>query len=311
VTAIGYATLAPFSGTGHSRAALTPTDAPTRVHFNQVDTRFFGTIGVSILAGRGLGTTDVDGAIVNAALARRFWGGEAEAIGRVLFVPVIGEPDQAMRPVTVIGVIPTLQTTTIGRKDEPTYYTLLTERHTRTAFLVVRAAGSVPLPRLAADALRSADPDALPSIASIDERLLERTAPARVGAFVAGMIGLLALAVAAVGIHGVIAYTIACRTREIGLHQALGARPVQVLRVVFAWTLRGVAIGGVAGLAMVAIAAMVLHGPLTDLFNGLHPLDPAAFAAGAAVLIVVVMLAIGLPARRAMSLSPLDALRRE
>jgi putative ABC transport system permease protein len=132
-----------------------------------------------------------------------------------------------------------------------------------------------------------------------------------VGAFVAGMIGLLALAVAAVGIHGVIAYTIACRTREIGLHQALGARPVQVLRVVFAWTLRGVAIGGVAGLAMVAIAAMVLHGPLTDLFNGLHPLDPAAFAAGAAVLIVVVMLAIGLPARRAMSLSPLDALRRE
>jgi ABC-type antimicrobial peptide transport system permease subunit len=81
--------------------------------------------------------------------------------------------------------------------------------------------------------------------------------------------------------------------------------------VVFAWTLRGVAIGGVAGLAMVAIAAMVLHGPLTDLFNGLHPLDPAAFAAGAAVLIVVVMLAIGLPARRAMSLSPLDALRRE
>jgi predicted permease len=311
VTAIGYATLAPFSGTGHSRAALAPIDPPTRVHFNQVDTRFFGVLGVPVIAGRDFGLGDVDGAIVNAALARRFWGGEAEALGRVLFVPVIGEPDQAMHPVTVIGVIPTLQTTTLGMQDEPTYYTLLTQRHARTAFLVVRAAGGVPLPRLAADALRSADPDAVATITSIDERLLERTAPARVGAFVAGLIGLLALAVAAVGIHGVIAYTIACRTREIGLHQALGARPVQVLRVVFAWTLRGVAIGGVAGLGIVATAAVVLRGPLTDLFNGLHPLDPTAFAAGGGVLMVVVLAAIGLPARRAMSLSPLDALRRE
>jgi ABC-type antimicrobial peptide transport system permease subunit len=132
-----------------------------------------------------------------------------------------------------------------------------------------------------------------------------------VGAFVAGLIGLLALAVASVGIHGVIAYTIACRTREIGLHQALGARPVQILRVVFAWTLRGVTVGAVAGLVVLAAVAAVFQRPMTEMLNGLQPLDPVAFAAGLGVLIVVVVMAVGLPARRAISLSPLDALRRE
>lgn len=318
VSGIAQATLAPFSGTGHSLAALAAADSPTRVHFNQVDPQFFATLGVPLLAGRGLASGDGDAAIVNAALARRFWGGDAAAIGRVLFVPVVGEPEVVvgepglrMRPVTVIGVVPTLQTTTVGVPDEPTYYTLLTERDTRTAFLVVRAGAGVPLARLAAEALRSADPDALLTIEPIEERLLERTEPGRVAASVAGLIGLLALAVAAVGIHGVIAYTITCRTREIGLHQALGARPIQVLRVVFGWTLRGVAIGAVAGLVILATAAVILRRPLTELLNGVNPLDPAAFAAGLGALILVVLLAIALPARRAVSLSPLAALRRE
>jgi hypothetical protein len=317
VSGIAHATLAPLWGTGRSYAAPAATGPNTPVHFNQVDRRYFETLGVPLVAGHGLGPTDGDAVIVNAALARRFWGDERAAVGRVLFIPPAGEGELVsgepapLRPMTVIGVTPTLQTTNVGVPDEPTYYTLLTPRDARTAFLVVRAGEGVPLPRLILDHLRSTDPDALATVSSIHDRLRERTAPARVGGVVAGLIGLLALAVAAVGIHGVIVYTIACRTRDIGLYQALGAQPAHVLRVVFAWTLRGVAMGALAGLLLLATVAAAFFGPFREALNGANPLDPIAFAVGIGVLTLVVLIAVGVPARRAMSLSPIDALRRE
>jgi hypothetical protein len=311
VSATAQCVIAPFHGTGRSRASRTAAEPVQPVRFNLVDTQYFAVLGVPLVAGRGFLQGEYDMAIVNADLARRFWGGNQEALGRTLFVPVIGQPDLPPRPVTVIGVAPTLQTNDIGVPDGPTYYTLLDEPAARSAFLIVRAGPGVPLQRLVADSLRSIDPDAFAVITAVDERLVERTTPARVGAAVASLIGLLALAVAAVGIHGVIAYTVANRTREIGVHQALGARPSQVLGVVFGWTLRGVALGAAGSVLLLAIVAAVFAGPLGELFNGVSPLDPLSFSLGLAVLFAVVGVAVFLPARRAVAMTPLAALRRE
>ena len=311
VTSIARATLAPLSGTGRSRAALTATDTPEPVRFNLIDAQYFDALGVAIVAGRGLLAGDRDVVLINAALARRFWGGEQAALGRTLFIPVIGQPDVPPVPATVIGVTPTLQITDVGIPDEPTYYAPLSEASARTAFLIVRAEPGVPLQRLLVDRLRAVDPDASAEVTPIEERLVQRTTPARLGVMIAGLIGLLALAVGAVGIHGVIAYTIAGRTREIGVHQALGARPAQVLRVVFNWTLRGVAIGALAALLLLAVVAAIFAGPLRSLLNGVHPVDPPSFLLGLAALVAVVGVAAYLPARRAIALSPLVALHRE
>jgi predicted permease len=311
VRAIGRATLAPFSGTGRSVAARAAADAPDPVRFNLVDAQYFAVLGVPIVAGRGFLRGEADVAIVNAALARRFWGGEQAALGRTLFIPVIGEPGRPLVAATVIGVTPTVQLTDIGIPDEPTYYTPLTERAARTAFLVVRADPGVALQRLLVEQMRTIDPDAHAEVNPVDERLVQRTTPARLGVLIAGLIGLLALAVAAVGIHGVIAYTIAGRTREIGVHQALGARPSQVLRVVFSWTLRGVAIGAIGALLLLLVVAGAFGGPLRWLLNGVHPLDPVSFSLGLLLLIGVVGAAVFIPARRALGMTPLEALRRE
>jgi predicted permease len=308
---IAQATLAPFSGTGHSRAARASADTPEPVRFNLIDAQYFDALGVPIVAGRGFLPGELDVVIVNAPLAERFWGSEQAALGRALFIPVIGRPDLPPTAATVIGVIPTVQINDIGIPDEPTYYMPLTETAARSAFMVVRADPGVPLQRLVVERLRSSDPDASAEVASIDERLVQRTAPARLGVVIAGLIGLLALAVAAVGIHGVIAYTIAGRTREIGVHQALGARSAQVLRVVLGWTLRGVAIGALVAVLLLAVVAGAFGGPLRQLLNGVHPLDPVSFSLGLSMLIAVIGVAVFIPVRRAVGLSPLEALRRE
>jgi ABC-type antimicrobial peptide transport system permease subunit len=211
----------------------------------------------------------------------------------------------------VVGVAPTLQTTDVGILDGPTYYTLLTEQDARTSFLLVRAEDDVPVQRLVLSRVQAVHADDFALVTALDSRLLAKTAPARIGVGVAGLIGLLALAVAAVGIHGVIAYTVACRTREIGIHQALGARRAQVLRLVLGWTLRGVAIGAIAALLLMVAGAAAFGAQLRALLNGLNPFDPVSFLFGAVVLVSVIGVAAYWPARRALGMAPLAALRRD
>ena len=146
---------------------------------------------------------------------------------------------------------------------------------------------------------------------AIDAHLLASTTSFRVGGVIAAAIGLLALIVAAVGVHGVISYTVAARVHDIGLYRALGARPAQVLRLIFDWTLRSVAIGVGVAIAVMTIAGAVAGDRLPALFNGVNPLDVPSFAAGLTVMVLVIGLAAYVPARRALGMSPLAALRRE
>jgi ABC-type antimicrobial peptide transport system permease subunit len=204
-----------------------------------------------------------------------------------------------------------VQTTEIGVADAPTYYTLLTDAQRRTAFLLVRADDATPVPRVVSSRLQLLDPKAFALVTTVERRLLEATGPAWIGAAVTGAIGLLALGVAAVGIHGVIAYTVSCRTREIGIYRALGATHAHVLRLILGWTLRGVAIGLAGALFVMTLGALAIGSRAQPLLHGLHPLDPLAFVLGSSVLLAVVAVAAYLPARRALGMAPLTALRRD
>jgi predicted permease len=300
----------PFAGSWTSQAT-SASDAPRqRVHFSLVDEQYFATLGVPLVAGRPFHPREDDAVIINAALARRFWGDEQLAIGRTLFIPPNTGGD-GLLPKRVVGVSPTLLTTTLGVPDEPTYHELLTADEERNMFLLVRADDGVPVSQVVSDRARAIDPDAFVTVWDLDRRLSAVVSPMRVGVGIVGSIGLLALIVAAVGIHGVIAYTVACRTRDIGLYQALGAGRSRVLRVIVGWTLRGVLIGITAALVLLCAAAVLLGPQLRSALNGLDPLDPIAFAAAIAMLTAVIGAAAYLPARRALGLTPLAALRRD
>ena len=131
--------------------------------------------------------------------------------------------------------------------------------------------------------------------------------PVRAGAWVVSLVGLVALALAAVGLYGVIAYSVSRRTREIGIRMALGAQPAWVLGLIMRQGLTVAAIGLVAGCLLAAIAARQIAGAL----YGIGASDPVSWVAGAAVLLSVSALANLIPARRAARVEPSAALRVE
>jgi len=310
VRAVSQAALAPFSGAGISQATANLSTPASPVHFNAIDGRFFETLGAPLVAGRSFAPREDGVVIVNAAMAKRFWTDERSALGKTLFI-ADRKVEGHLRPMEVVGVAPTLQTMHIGAPDQPTFYMPLTDTDPGMAVLIVRAEDDVPLQHLVASVVRARDADGFARVTSLAAHLASQTAPARVGVAVIGVIGLLALIVAAVGIHGLIAYTVANRTRDIGVYRALGARPRDVLQLILSWTLRGVAAGAISALLLMMFAAAAFGARLRTTLYGLHPLDPVSFALGTALLVVVIGLAIYLPARRALGMAPLDALRSD
>ena len=131
--------------------------------------------------------------------------------------------------------------------------------------------------------------------------------PNRVGAALAGFLGLLALGIASIGMSGVFAYIVGRRTREIGVRMALGAEPVQIVRLVLGSTVRALACGLGAGLVLAAAASKLLAGVLP----GVSPADPLAYAGVILLLGAAVALASAAPTRRATRIDPVTALRWE
>ena len=311
VRAVGRTLVAPFFGQGSSHATPNAARPPESVRFNPIDEHYFTALGVPFVAGRGLATGESDAVVVNSQMARRFWGDDARAVGSTLFIPGPRTADGRLQPVRVVGVVPAVQTTTLGVPDEPTYYLRLDEERASFTWTLVRSEPNAAVQGLIAAEVRSTSSDPRARVLEVDTRLLDVTRPARIGSIVAGAIGLLALLVAAVGVHGVIAYTVANRTRDIGIYQALGARPTEVLRLVIGWTLGGVVAGVVGSAALLLLGATTFRRQLLPIFNGINPLDLPSFSVGLAVLAGVIGVAAYLPARRAVGMAPLAALRHE
>lgn len=279
-----------------------------------VGSQYFETISTPLLRGRDFTAQDTINsplvAIISEKLARRLWPeikDPSEALGKRLRV---GRSD--LVSCEVIGVAKDSRNNIFNRLDrepEPTIYRPFAQNYSARASLIVRTDGD---PRGLISAVRR-------EVAALDENLppqdlqpLSETVSlaswsARTGAAVLGVFGLLGLVLAAIGIYGVMSYSVSRRTREIGLRMALGAETRDVIKLIFKQAMGLTLIGAAIGL-MVAVAVTRL---LVSLLYGVTATDPATFAGVVIFVMSVAMLACYLPARRATKVDPMKALRCE
>jgi putative ABC transport system permease protein len=283
------------------------------VDWNVIEPRYFATMRIPIVSGRDFAAADREGtqavAIVGEGTARQFWPGE-EAVGKFMVQTTVGPAGQVTgRPLQVVGVARDVKASTlIDGLSRSIVYVPLRQHYMSTLTIVARTTRG----QRAADEIQSLvaamNPD-LPIIAS--QTLEDATAlglvPQRVLVSVAGGLGVVGALLAAIGIYGVTAYAVARRRREIGIRMALGARRVDVVRMILQRGIRLTVIGCAIGLLLAAGASQAL---VVFLF-GVAPLDAAVFGGAAAFFAVIGLTACYLPAHRATTVDPLVALRRE
>ncbi len=282
----------------------TSDNRPLAIDGAYVDERYFDALQLEVLAGRGVAAADRDDGrrvvVISRAMAGRFWPGTPEnAVGRELRLSEGGNPYQ------VVGVVEDYKVDTPGEQPKSYLHLPLGRQETYANFVVrtsVPARGLVPALQRELLAL---DPNVVLIDKGTSRDLADvRLFPVRAGAWLIGAFGVLALVVAAVGLYGVIAYSVSSRVREIGIRKALGARSGQLVGMVLSEGMRLVAIGGVIGAALAAAAARVLS---SVLFVGAF--DVVSFAIAFGVLALVALLANAVPARRAGSVDAMVALR--
>jgi predicted permease len=279
----------------------------------QVSPEYLATMGIPLLRGRHFDERDrlqtEPVAIVNETMARQYWPGE-DAIGKRF---KLGPPESDEPWRTIVGIAGDVRQ--MGT-DVPTKAEMYLPSAQMTVApwyaardLVIRTSGD-PLQLVAAvrREIGAVDPDQpLSDIRTMADVIDEETAPRRVGTTLSSAFALLALALASIGIYGVLSFFVAQQTRQMGVRLALGAQPRDVLSLVLRkgllLTLAGVAIGLVASFALTRL--------MQNLLFGVSAFDPLTFAAVAVVLTIVALAACALPARRAAKVDPLVALRYE
>jgi predicted permease len=283
------------------------------IGFTGVTPRFLSTLGVSTVDGRDFtdaeGWARVDLAVVNQTMAERFWPNRSAVGGR--FRIITGDPDAIGRWFTVIGVILDIKQDDVDPDDQPfpaAYVSYLYQQTLNTG-LTVRVSDGDPAAITPAlrGALRASDPN-LPvfQVATMEE--LRRLGYWEYGLFgwVFGAIGLGGLALASIGVYGVLSYAVSQRVPEIGVRVALGATRRDVLGLIVR---HGVGLAGIGVLIGLALAPAAMWTG-RSLFYNVSPFDPSALAAVALFLLFVAFAASYLPALRATKIDPLDALRQ-
>jgi putative ABC transport system permease protein len=279
---------------------------------NTVDPNYFDLMGIPIVRGHGLSPAESSGGIpdviVNQTMARTLWPGE-DVIGKTVWLE--GCDGDVPKAGTVIGVARDAKYGALSEEPQAFYYVSRRQDSGGNGFfsLIVRTAGDprqwtkpvLDLVQRRGGDLRIYDNGTLENAVALS--LWE----VKWQASLLGALGLLAIVLAAIGVYGVVACSVAQRTREIGVRMALGAVPLDVQWMVLAHGLRITAIGVTAGLFLSAFTVRLLRGFL----YGLSPFDPIAFAAASLAWIAIAMLASWYPARRATRVDPMTALNYE
>ena len=275
-----------------------------------VGTGYFQTLGIALHAGREFNQRDALDAppvvVINETMARRYWP-KGDPVGRK--IRRASEPSDGPW-VTIVGVAADVRHANLVDPPRPEIYWPQAQRGPLELTLVARTVSSNPL-SLAPSIRRqiwSVDKN-LPlfDIRSMDEVIDRRTAGPRSLAKVMGGPAAIALLMAALGLYGVLAFSVSQRTGEIGIRMALGARPADILNLVLRQGVLLLATGLVLGLA----GALAVTRLLTSLLSGVSATDPATFLAVGGILLAVAMLACYVPARRAARVEPMAALRYE
>jgi len=320
VEASGGAAALPLSGRtlGSGSVARAEEDAASadaeQAGYRIVMPGFFETLRTPLLSGRSFDAGDSrTGAepvvVVDGRLAARLWP-EGEALGQSLWVGAPG-PDQQNVPVQtrVIGVVQPMRDADLRADGIGTVYLPVGLNPWFEMSLVVRTRGDA---RLVAEAVRAevaAVDRSVPLFRtrSLDDYVADALAPTRFAMTLLGAFAAVAMALAAVGLYGLIATTVQQRTREIGVRMAMGAERDEVLRMVVTQGLRLVAVG----LAVGVVAAALVSRVMSSLLFGVAPTDVATFVLAPLALAAVALVACWIPARRAASVDPVQALRTD
>lgn len=267
---------------------------------------FFSTAGITLLTGRGFDEHDDANAamvgVVNRALAESAWPGQSP-LGKHLHF--LGEPWD----VTVVGEVNTVKYATLGEPPQAIVYMPLKQHYTAFVTLYARTNGD---PEKALGTIRSTVQSLIPNVPlvgvqTVGQVLVQSLTAPRVGAELLGTFGFLALILASIGTYGVMSYSVSQRTQEIGIRMTLGAQPRDVFRLIILGGLAMVSVGVAFGLGI----STVLSRSMSSLLFGIGAFDAPSFLGTAALLILVAMAACWVPARRAIRVDPVIALRYE
>jgi len=321
VKAVSVASLAPLGGM--SRAApVTAADSngpvgrsETSVGYWVVSPNYFATLSIPIVRGRSFGLRDAGQgtpvAIINEAMARQFWPGQ-DPVGKRL------RPGPPSVPFTeVVGVVKNTRGARLWEADQPYVYLPLLQNNTKGPAIqteqlgmkiLIRTDGnpddiSAIVPRV----VRTLDPNVQGSAATLGKSAERWVWFSQVGAMLSSSLGILGLFLASLGIYGLMSYSVAQRTHEVGIRIALGANRSDILKLVLGQGLRISLVGLVVGLAI----ALGVTRVIAAMLYGVKPTDPVTFGGVSALLTAVALLASYLPARRAAKVEPLVALRYE
>jgi len=284
--------------------------SPTEETFNSplriISPDFFKTFRVPLIKGRLLAESDGANAppvvVVNESLARIYFANEDPLGERITF-------NGDTRAREIVGVVGDVKHSALDEEAKAEIYLPMAQDQKRHMSLAVRASGD-PMQMVAAvrGQVWAGDKD-LPifNIRTMEQLMAKSVAPRRFNLLLLGVFALVGLALAAVGLYGVISYTVTQRTREIGVRMAMGAQRADVLRLVVGEGMKLALIGAFLGLC----GALALTRLLKTLLFGVSATDPLTFIAIAAALIIVALLACWIPAQRATKVDPLTALRHE
>jgi putative ABC transport system permease protein len=302
----GGASIRAFTIEGHTpkergelNTAIVQTSSPN----------YFGLMQIALREGRELGDTDADGtvpvAVISKSLARRYFL-EENPLGKKL---KIGQGDDSSPWLTIVGIVEDVHYSWISKEDVPTIYRTFRQSPPYYASLVLRTGGDplslVPAVRSQVSAV---DPElSLYNIKSLATVISDSIVGIGYVAVMMGILGIIALVLASVGVYGLMSYAVSERTNEIGIRMAMGATAKDIQRLVMGKGALLTLIGMGIGLPL----AFVLANALSSLLFGVKVADPVAFIVLPVVLAAVATLASYLPARRAVRVDPITALRYE
>ncbi len=316
VTGVAGANLLPFTG-GRTTTTFSiegievpPGETGPWGDFRVVTPEFFGTLGITLRAGRVFASTDAPGAarvaIVDELLAQRYWPGEDPLGKRVSFS---ARADTAPVWIEVVGVVAHASQEGLDDERRPQVYLPFAQSPRPRLDVAVRTAGDpAALTPVIRAAVRRIDPNLPVSRIATMESLVEATAgPRRFAVVLLAIFSGVAVTLAMVGLYGVLSQMVAQRTRELGIRLALGAQARDLLRMVVRQGMALTAAGVVIGLAI----SLLLTRLIASLLYGISPTDLTTFATIATLLLLVAFVATWIPSRRATRVDPAVALRAE
>jgi len=294
------------------RPALRPEDKPTSNH-RTISPDYFRALNIPLSRGRSFDGRDNQHGppviIVNETFARLYFAG-TEPLGQHIIVEGERGDNGVPPPREIIGIVGDVRHESLDTESGPEYYVPYSQSPEAFMSLVVRSSAANPdsLAASLREVIKQMDKDQyVPAIQPMTKLVAESVARRRFNALLTGLFAVVALLLASVGIFGVLNYTVAQRTPEIGLRVALGAQTRDVLRLVLGQGVRLILFGLALGLAASFALTRVLRGML----YGVTPTDPLTFVAVSFLLASVALLACYIPARRATKVDPMVALRYE